>query len=62
MKIAEINKPKEKRVYSKPQVGCIKIDNEISLVMMTTPPGPPPERDSKPDSRPKDDPFKNPFK
>lgn len=35
---------KQKRVYTKPEMETIKIDTEISIVMMTTPP---PDPDSK---------------
>jgi hypothetical protein len=46
--------------YIKPELICIRLDNTISLVMMTTtPPNPPPRGSgSKGNSN---DPFKSPF-
>jgi len=50
---------KEKRKYVRPALIRIRLDNSISLVMMTTaPPNPPPRRrmGTKPE-----DPFSSPF-
>lgn len=44
------NKPKEKRKYSPPEITAIKIDNEISLVMMSANPGDDPPEESMPDN------------
>ena len=43
--------------YIKPEIFCIKLDNEISLVMMT-PVNPPPRGGANPS---KSDPFASPF-
>ena len=37
----KINTPKTKRPYVKPEVEAIKMDHEISMVMMSAPPGDP---------------------
>ncbi len=46
---------KTKRVYAKPEVACVKVDNEISLVMMS-PPSPPASQPTGPEI------FFNPMK
>ena len=46
----------KKRSYKKPAVKRIKLDNEISLVMMSTPPGNPPFGKTEDSSTP------NPFR
>jgi hypothetical protein len=33
-----INNNTEKRIYLQPQIECIKLDNEISLALESTPP------------------------
>jgi hypothetical protein len=40
MKTIKKSKNIKKRTYSKPQVERIKLDNEISMVMMSPPPDP----------------------
>jgi len=48
-----------KKIYKKPEIKKIALDNWISLVMMTTiPPNPDPRGDGKKGS---DDPFASPF-
>jgi hypothetical protein len=48
-----------KKRYIKPEINCIKLDNSISLVMMTTPPiDPPPHGGAK---KSNDTPFQSPF-
>jgi len=48
-----------KKQYIKPEINCIKLDNSISLVMMSGPidPPPPPGADNKKNSQP----FQSPF-
>ena len=48
MKTTEKHQPRQKRAYSKPQIERIKLDNEISMVMMS-PPGDPPSGSINPD-------------
>lgn len=47
---ASTDKTKEKRKYSPPEITTIKIDNEISLVMMSANPGDDPPEESMPDN------------
>jgi hypothetical protein len=48
-----------KKQYSRPEIACTKLDNSISLVMMTAPVNPPqPRGDGK---KGNDDPFTSPF-
>lgn len=47
-----------KKQYTKPEIIKIKLDNSISLVMMTIPPDPPPRSGG---SKGGDDPFASPF-
>jgi hypothetical protein len=49
----------DKRVYTKPVVLKIRLDNSISLVMMSAPPNPPNPRGGG--SKGSDEPFKSPF-
>jgi len=48
-----------KKPYIKPEISCIKLDNSISLVMMSAPidPPPPPGASNKKNSEP----FQSPF-
>jgi hypothetical protein len=46
----EILKKKEKRKYSTPEITEIKIDKEISLIMMSSNPGDNPPEGSMPDN------------
>jgi hypothetical protein len=48
-----------KKRYIKPEINCIKLDNSISLVMMTTPPINPPPRGGT--QKKNDTPFASPF-
>jgi len=59
------------RVYIRPEVNRVELDNSISLVMMTwspgdgkppSPPGRPPDKPWPPNSSPFDSPFHSPFK
>ncbi len=45
-----VKKPEEKRKYSTPEITEIKIDKEISLVMMSANPGGDPPDESLPDN------------
>jgi hypothetical protein len=55
---ARLLRMKGKRKYIKPEVTRIRLDNSVSLVMMTvTPPNPPPRGGSKGN----DSPFQSPF-
>jgi len=47
-----------KKPYDKPVVSRIILDNSISLVMMTVPPGDPPPRGG---GKGQDEPFQSPF-
>ena len=52
----------KKKIYAKPLINCIKIDNQISFVMMTDEGGIPenPPWDTKNRiTNPKNDPYKN---
>jgi hypothetical protein len=49
MKSTAIN-PENKRIYSAPEITEIKIDKEISLVMMSANPGGDPPEESMPDN------------
>jgi hypothetical protein len=48
-----------KKQYIKPEIIRVKLDNSISLVMMTTPINPPPRGGSKGNNS--SDPFASPF-
>jgi hypothetical protein len=48
-----------KKRYIKPEINCIKLDNSISLVMMTAPPNPDPRSGGT--KKNNDTPFKSPF-
>jgi hypothetical protein len=50
-------KTSSKKLYLKPEVNRVLIDNSISLVMMTAPPNPPPRGGGSKQS----DPFSSPF-
>lgn len=52
-----------RKVYIKPIVNKVELDNSISLVMMTWQPGDgkPPWTPSKPTSKPFESPFDSPF-
>jgi len=53
------NKISSKKLYIKPEVTRVALDNSISLVMMTdTPPNPPPRGGG---SKGTDSPFQSPF-
>ena len=41
MKSNEKKEVQSKRTYARPQIECIKIDHEITMIMMTDPPGDP---------------------
>ena len=49
---------KEKRIYSSPKVERIKLDNEISLILESTPPGGPGESLTSAPEYFNNDPFK----
>jgi len=52
---------RKRRLYVRPAIIRIELDNSISLVMMTAaPPNPPPRRGQHGDSEP-DSPFASPF-
>jgi len=51
---------KQKRNYAKPQVEQIKLDNEISVFMASTPPGDPTFNPSLGSENFNNDPFKMP--
>ncbi len=51
-----------KKLYKKPEVTRIVLDNSISLVMMTViPPDPPPRGGAVPKNKGVDNTFKSPF-
>jgi hypothetical protein len=49
----------EKQIYSRPEIICIELDNDISLAMESTPPFGPDEGYSKVQHRFYNNPFKN---
>ena len=55
---------KNKRKYSKPELELIEIDTEISILMMTDPPGDPESKSAHQDRKDQDekrDVFNSPF-
>ena len=50
-----------KKRYIKPEIHCIKLDNSISLVMMTAPPNPDPRGATGSGKKGNDTPFQSPF-
>ncbi len=57
------NKILSRKSYKKPEVTIIKVDNLISLVMMTTiPPDPPPREELYRKNQGVDNTFKSPFR
>ncbi|MCX6269860.1 MAG: hypothetical protein NTU44_01330 [Bacteroidetes bacterium] len=56
-------KPTNPKPYKTPEFNIVTIDKEISLVMMTLPPGDPPggARPSNEPDKKKDDAFSSPF-
>ena len=52
-------KTTKKRIYNRPEIVCVELDNEISLALQSTPPDGPGETSMLTPEYMKNDPFKN---